>query len=56
MSTIAIVMMVVFIIVIWGGLALALTHLIRNGDATSGDLGADADYSNDQLYAVERPH
>jgi hypothetical protein len=35
MSTAAIVMMVVAMVVIWGGLALAITNLVRHGAVES---------------------
>lgn len=56
MSTIAIVMLVVFIIVIWGGLALAIVHLLKHDDDTSGDLGTAAEHANEKLYEIERQH
>lgn len=54
MDGIAIVMMVLFMVVIWGGLILAIIHLLRHDDDTSGVLGADPEYANDKLYAIER--
>ena len=37
MTTTAIIMMIVAILVIWGGLALAITNLVRNGDSAAED-------------------
>lgn len=39
MSTIAMIMLLVSIITVWGGLVLAVIHLRANPDETSGDLG-----------------
>ncbi|NIH71309.1 MULTISPECIES: methionine/alanine import family NSS transporter small subunit [Auritidibacter] len=41
MSTIAIVMMIICLGVVWGGLAVAIVHLRGNPDETTGELGAD---------------
>lgn len=38
MSTEAIIMLVVAIVVVWGGLVLSAIHLLRHPDETSGDL------------------
>ena len=32
MSTIAIVMMVLFLVVIWGGMGLSITHFVKHPD------------------------
>nr|WP_279587180.1 methionine/alanine import family NSS transporter small subunit [Auritidibacter ignavus] len=40
-STIAIVMMIICLGVVWGGLAVAIVHLRGNPDETTGELGAD---------------
>lgn len=53
MSGIAIVMMALFIIVIWGGLALALVNLSNHPDEVSGDLGDHPDLTNEALGAME---
>lgn len=54
MDGIAIVMMVLFMVVIWGGLILSIIHLLRHDDDTSGNLGDNPEFANDRLYAVER--
>ncbi|WP_136088973.1 methionine/alanine import family NSS transporter small subunit [Auritidibacter ignavus] len=41
MSTIAIVMMIICLGVVWGGLAVTIVHLRGNPDETSGELGSD---------------
>lgn len=38
MTTTAIIMMIVAILVIWGGLALAIANLVRNGDSAAEDV------------------
>ncbi|TFI50307.1 methionine/alanine import family NSS transporter small subunit, partial [Micrococcus endophyticus] len=38
MSTAAIVMMSLAILLVWGGLALSAVHLLRHPDHSSGDL------------------
>lgn len=53
MSTAAILMMLLFIIVIWGGLALALITLIKHPDETSGILGEHDFATDDVLIAQE---
>lgn len=39
MDPIAIVLMVVAIVVVWGGMVASLIHLVRNPDHLSGDEG-----------------
>lgn len=41
MSSIAIVMLIISIALIWGGLGLALVHLSRNPDESGSDVEAD---------------
>ncbi|NHC23327.1 methionine/alanine import family NSS transporter small subunit [Nocardioides sp. IC4_145] len=41
MSTDAIVMMVVAMLVLWGGLALAVLNISRSGGTAAGDGGAE---------------
>lgn len=41
MDPIAIVMLVIAILTVWGGLALSLVHLLRHPDHLSGDEGID---------------
>lgn len=53
MSGIAIVMMALFIIVIWGGLVVSLIHLNSNPDEVSGELGEHPELTNDQLASLE---
>ena len=38
MTTTAIIMMVLFLLVIWGGLALSIVHFVRHPDAISTEL------------------
>ncbi len=42
MDPIAIVMMIIAILTVWGGLALALVHLRRHPDEESGDTSISA--------------
>lgn len=53
MSGIAIVMMVLFMLVIWGGLAIALVNLAKNPDETAGTLGAGENVTDKILAAQE---
>ncbi len=53
MSGIAIVMMSLFMVVIWGGFATAVIHLIKNPDESAGTLGTDPAVSNEELAAQE---
>lgn len=41
MSTAAIIMMSLAIVLVWGGLALSAVHLLRHPDDFSGDLTLD---------------
>ncbi|MEJ6020030.1 methionine/alanine import NSS transporter subunit MetS [Corynebacterium sp. H113] len=54
MDGIAIVMMAMFIIVIWGGLAIATVSLMKNPDEAAGALGTGDDVSNEVLAAQEQ--
>ncbi len=54
MTGIAIVMMVLFMVVIWGGLAGAIVHLMRHPDDTSGALGDHSEHSDEALARLER--
>lgn len=51
MSTIAIVMMILFMVVIWGGFALSLIHLMKHPDESSGNLGTAQEATDDVLIA-----
>ena len=53
MSGIAVVMMVLFMLVIWGGLAIALVNLMKNPDETAGTLGAGDNVTDEVLAAQE---
>lgn len=39
MDPIAIVFLIIAIVVVWGGMAASLVHLLRNPDHLSGDEG-----------------
>lgn len=54
MSGIAVVMLTLFIVVIWGGLATAVVHLLRHPDETAGELGDSPDLTSDELQRLER--
>lgn len=54
MSTSAILMMILFMVVIWGGLAASLIHLQKHPDETSGNLGLAEEATDDALIAQER--
>lgn len=41
MSGIAIVMMIIAMLTVWGGLVLSVLHLRKNPDETSGDLAEE---------------
>ena len=41
MSTAAIIMMTVSMVLVWGGMVLSFLHLRRNPDETSGTLADD---------------
>ena len=43
MSTAAIVMMSLAILLVWGGLAVSAIHLLRHPDDSSGDLAIEDD-------------
>lgn len=53
MSGIAIVMMILFITVIWGGFVSTLIHLQRHPDEKSGQFGSDPTATDDVLIAQE---
>ncbi|MDY6049449.1 MAG: methionine/alanine import NSS transporter subunit MetS [Corynebacterium sp.] len=53
MSGIAIVMLVLFIVVIWGGLAVSTVHLVKHPDATSGQLGESPAATDEVLIGHE---
>lgn len=53
MSGIAIVMMALFIVVIWGGFILAVINLTRHPDETSGEMPNAPETSNEALSAIE---
>ncbi|AKK08342.1 methionine/alanine import NSS transporter subunit MetS [Corynebacterium testudinoris] len=53
MSGIAIMMMVMFMVVIWGGLVVSALHLRRNPDEKSGELGMSTWASDDTLAEQE---
>ena len=56
MSGIAIVMMALFIIVIWGGLAVSLVNLSKHPDEVSGELGDHPELTSDcLLYTSPSP-
>lgn len=54
MSGIAVVMLALFVVIIWGGLATAVVHLLRHPDETAGRLGDNPDLSSDVLQQLER--
>lgn len=53
MSGIAIMMMVLFMVVIWGGLIVSTVHLIKSPDDSSGDLGRSENATNARLAGLE---
>lgn len=53
MTTSAIVMMVLFIVVIWGGFAASLVMLNKHPDESSGLLGEHEFATDDVLIAQE---
>ncbi|AKE41753.1 methionine and alanine importer, small subunit [Corynebacterium kutscheri] len=55
MSTAAIFMMILFIVVIWGGLVVTIIHLQRHPDEQSGDLGT-AEYATDEVLIQQEIH
>lgn len=54
MSGIAIVMMALFIVVIWGGLTVSVIHLLKHPDETSGHMGRDPELTDEALSDLER--
>ncbi|MFD5867898.1 methionine/alanine import NSS transporter subunit MetS [Corynebacterium sp. NPDC060344] len=54
MSGIAIIMMALFIVIIWGGFVAALVNLSNNPDDSSGALGSDDHMTNEELAALEQ--
>ncbi|APT84457.1 methionine/alanine import NSS transporter subunit MetS [Corynebacterium aquilae] len=52
MSGIAIMMMVLFIVIIWGGLAASIVALRRHPDEASGVLG-EAEYATDDVLIAQ---
>ncbi|MBN9644811.1 methionine/alanine import NSS transporter subunit MetS [Corynebacterium mendelii] len=51
MSGIAIMMMVLFIVIIWGGLLVSILALRRHPDEISGVLGQSEDATDDVLIS-----
>lgn len=39
MSSIAMGMLILALVLVWGGMVLSIFHLMRNPDETSGELG-----------------
>lgn len=54
MSGIAIVMMTLFIVIIWGGLIYFATSLMKHPDETSGFLGEDPRADDSILLTLEQ--
>lgn len=54
MSGLAIVMMALFIVIIWGGFIASMINLSKNPDATSGSLGEVSGTTNEEMAAQER--
>ncbi|AZA11126.1 methionine/alanine import NSS transporter subunit MetS [Corynebacterium gerontici] len=52
MSSAAIIMMVLFMVVIWGGFAVSLLTLNRHPDETSGILG-EHDFATDEVLIAQ---
>lgn len=52
MSGLAIMMMVLFMVVIWGGLAASIVHLRKHPDEISGDL-RDFEYATDDALVAQ---
>ncbi|MEJ4112717.1 methionine/alanine import NSS transporter subunit MetS [Corynebacterium kroppenstedtii] len=50
MSGTAVMMMTLFMLVIWGGLAASTYSLMKNPDETSGRLGDDPNATDEKLY------
>lgn len=55
MSGIAVMMMVLFMVVIWGGLAASIATLHRHPDEQSGLLGSN-DYATDDALIAHEGH
>ena len=53
MGTSAIIMMILFMVVIWGGFAVSLATLFKRPDETSGILGDKEFATDDVLIAQE---
>lgn len=54
MSGTAIIMMVLFIVIIWGGFVTAWVNLTSHPDETAGELGEHPYATNEELAALER--
>lgn len=54
MSGIAIIMMALFIVIIWGGFVAALVNLSNNPDDNAGELGHHPNTTNEDLAALEQ--
>lgn len=54
MDGIAIIMMALFILIIWGGLAVSITHLMKHPDENAGKMGADPALSDEVLAGQEQ--
>ena len=50
MSGTAVMMMVLFMLVIWGGLATSTYSLMKHPDETSGKLGDTPEATDEKLY------
>lgn len=46
MDTTAIIMMILFLLVIWGGMALSIVHFVRNPDDITAGRAAQDDTSS----------
>ncbi|MFP7366389.1 methionine/alanine import NSS transporter subunit MetS [Corynebacterium callunae] len=55
MSTTAIIMMVLFILIIWGGLVLSTIALRRSPDESVGDFGTST-YATDEVLIDQEFH
>ena len=54
MTPIAITMMILFIVVIWGGMVASMIPLANNPDERSGELAKESGTSNGDLIKLER--
>lgn len=54
MTPIAITMMILFIVVIWGGMIASMVHLARHPDERSGELAKEPGTTNGDLIKLER--